>query len=172
MQPGAARPCARALRPNAEAFLPCSQVLRGLVRDCRASAQMLPRLCLSVRILRLISASGLASRPPGTRSRPMVPSSVRGQPHVQWCSRARLVGSDLQWRPSNSTIWSADRQRQAEVMIPPNIDAVVLVMICANTRSLLCDRPRPRFALQTVRFAELECRPSNSMIRVRYRVEI
>ena len=70
---------------------------------------MLPRLFLCVRILSLISASGLASRPQRTRSRPMVPSSVRGQPHVLWCSRARLVGSDLECKASESKICNGER---------------------------------------------------------------
>ena len=71
--------------------------------------------------------------------------------------------NNLECRPSNakcpksnSTIWSADRQRQAEVMIPPYIDVVVLVMICANTHSLL-------FIVRTVQAHDLHCKPSDSL---------
>ena len=62
----------------------------------------------------------------------------------------RFGSSVVAIRPSNSTIWSADRQRQAEVMIPPNIDVVVLVMICANIHSLL-------FIVRTVQDHDLHC---------------
>ena len=37
-------------------------------------------------------------------------SYLRGQPHVQWCSRARLFGSDLECKASESKICNGARQ--------------------------------------------------------------
>ena len=36
-------------------------------------------------------------------------SYLRGQPHVQWCSRARLFGSDLECKASESKICNGER---------------------------------------------------------------